>query len=94
MQSKEQLKAQVKEHLLYLGLRPLHGRLAFVHQGQVVELQIDESLYRGPYVVVLEHGRAVREFRAQGGDYDWSAIAATIISVAEGRPTQGRSCAA
>jgi len=91
MQSKEQLKAQVKEHLLYLGLRPLHGRLAFVHQGQVVELQIDESLYRGPYVVVLEHGRAVREFRAQGGDYDWSAIAATIISVAEGRPTQGRS---
>jgi len=70
----------------------LHGKLAFVHKGQIVELSVDESLYRGPFVAVLERGRAVREFRAQAGDYDWNAIAEAVIDVAEGRTaTQGRS---
>ena len=91
MQSKETLQLTLKEHLLYRGLRPLHGRLAFVHKGEIVELHIDESLYRGPFVTVLERGRVVREFRAQAGNYDWDGIAATVIGVAEGRKTEGRS---
>lgn len=91
MQSRETLQLTLKEHLLYRGLRPLHGRLAFVHKGEIVELDIDESLYRGPFVTVLERGRVVREFRAQGGNYDWDGIAAAVIEVAEGRGTEGRS---
>ena len=91
MQSRETLQLTLKEHLLYRGLRPLHGRLAFVHKGEIVELHIDESLYRGPFVTVLERGRVVRQFRAQGGNYDWDGIAATVIEVAEGRKTEGRS---
>jgi hypothetical protein len=91
MKSKETLQMSLKEHLLYRGLRPLHGRLAFVHKGEIVELTVDESLYRGPFVAVLERGRAVREFRAHAGDYDWDGIAAAVIAVAEGRATEGRS---
>jgi hypothetical protein len=85
------LTAELKEHLLYRGLRPLHGQLAFAYKGQVVQLAVDESLYRGRFVAVLDHGRPVREFRAQGGQYDWDAIAATIVEVAEGRVAHGRS---
>ena len=91
MQAKERLKADLKEHLLHRGLRPLHGQLAFDHKGQVVELAVDESLYRGRFVAVLEAGRPVREFRGQAGHYDWDAIAQAVIGVAEGRVTQGRS---
>jgi len=91
MPSKERLKSDLKEHLLYRGLRPLHGQLAFVHKGQVVQLAVDESLYRGRFVAVLDAGRPVREFRAQAGHYDWDAIAQAVIEVAEGRVTHGRS---
>jgi hypothetical protein len=91
MQTKEQLKTVLKEHLVYRGLRPVRGQLAFMHKGKIVELQVHESLYRGPFVVVLERGRAVREFRAHAGDYDWNGIAEAVIDVAEGRAAQGRS---
>jgi hypothetical protein len=91
MQSRDTLQLTLKEHLLYRGLRPLHGRLAFVHKGEIVELHIDESLYRGPFVTVMERGRAVREFRSRDGNYDWDGIAATVIEVAEGRKDEGRS---
>ena len=91
MPSKERLKSDLKEHLLYRGLRPLHGQLAFVHKGQVVQLAVDESLYRGRFVAVLDAGWPVREFRAKAGHYDWDAIAQAVIEVAEGRVTHGRS---
>jgi hypothetical protein len=91
MRSTETLTAELKEHLLYRGLRPLHGQLAFAYKGHIVQLAVDQSLYRGPFVAVLEHGRPVREFRAQSGQYDWDAIAAAVIDVAEGRSARGRS---
>jgi len=91
MRSTQTLTAELKEHLLYRGLRPLHGQLAFAYKGRIVQLAVDESLYRGPFVSVLAHGRPVREFRAQAGQYDWDAIAAAVIDVAEGRATHGRS---
>ena len=92
MPSKEELKTILREHLVYRGLRPLHnGQLAFVHKGRIVQLQVNESLYRGPFVSVLERGRAVCEFRAHGGEFDWNAIANAVVGVAEGRPAQGRS---
>jgi len=53
MRSRESLTQELKEHLLYRGLRPLHGQLAFAHKGQIVQLAVDESLYRGPFVAVL-----------------------------------------
>lgn len=91
MDRKQDLTQLLKEQLLYRGLKPLRGRLAFVHKGCIVDLAVDESLYRGPYVSVLERGRPVREFRTQGGDYDWDGIAAAVVDVAEGRSAQGRS---
>ena len=91
MQARERLTQHLKEHLRLRGLRPLHGQLAFAYKGQVIELAVDESLYRGPFISVLERGRPVREFRAQSGHYDWDAIAAAVIDVAEGRVAHGRS---
>ena len=91
MRSTEKLTTELKEHLLYRGLRPLHGQLAFAYKGHIVQLAVDQSLYRGPFVSVLEHGRPVREFRAHAGQYDWDGIAAAVIDVAEGRATRGRS---
>src|SRR5690242_6400096 len=91
MQSRETLQLTLKEHLLYRGLRPLHGRCAFMHKGEIVEVSVDQSLYRGPFVTVMERGRAVREFRGRDGNYDWDGIAATVIEVAEGRKSEGRS---
>lgn len=91
MQSTETLTQALREHLLHRGLRPLHGKLAFVHKGQVVELHIDETLYRGRFVTVQDGGRTVREFRSHSGEYDWNAIAAAIVDVAEGHTAHGRS---
>jgi len=92
MQGIDALKAALRENLSRRGLRALHGQLAFVHRGRIVELSVDESLYRGPYVAVREQGRTVREFRAQDGAYDWNAIANAIVDVAEGRAaTHGRT---
>jgi hypothetical protein len=92
MHRTDALKAALRDNLLQRGLRALHGQLAFVHRGRIVQLAVDESLYRGPFVVVLEQGRPVREFRAHDGAYDWNAIANAIVDVAEGRPaTHGRA---
>jgi hypothetical protein len=92
MHGTDALKAALRDNLLRRGLRPLHGQLAFVHKGRIVELSVDESLYRGPFVSVLEQRRTVREFRAHHGSYDWNAIANAIVDVAEGRSaTHGRS---
>ena len=92
MHTTDALKAALKENLIQRGLRALHGQLAFVHRGRIVQLAVDESLYRGPFVTVLEQGRIVREFRAHDGTYDWNAIANAIVDVAEGRSaTHGRS---
>lgn len=92
MHTTDALKAALTENLIQRGLRALHGQLAFVHRGRVVRLAVDQSLYRGPFVMVLEQGRSVREFRAHDGAYDWNAIANAIVDVAEGRSaTHGRS---
>src|SRR3954451_5499781 len=89
MHARERLTQHLKEHLRQRELRPQHRQLAFAYKGHVIELAVDESLYRGPFVSVLERGRPVREFRAQGGHYDWDAIAAAVIDVAEGRVAHG-----
>jgi hypothetical protein len=85
MRSKEALKSMLKQHLMYRGLRAVQGRLAFSYKGEIVELDVNESLYRGTYIAIVERGRAVREFRAHDGEYDWNAIAVTVMEVAEAR---------
>ena len=91
MRDRETLERVVREQLLHRGLRPLRGRLAFVHKGSVVELCVDHTLYRGTFVAVQERGRTVREFRVHAGEYDWDAIAAAVIDVAEGASALGRA---
>jgi hypothetical protein len=91
MRDRETLERLVREQLLYRGLRPVRGRLAFVHKGTVVELCVDHTLYRGTFVAVQERGRTVHEFRVHAGEYDWDAIAAGVIDVAEGAAAQGRA---
>ena len=67
------------------GLIALAGKLTFTHKGQAVALVVDQSIYRGHFVSVLDHGRKVCEFRMGGGDFDWDAMAASVIGVAERR---------
>lgn len=90
MQAKEALKSLLKQNLMYRGLRAVQGRLAFSYKGEIVELAVDESLYRGTFIAVLERGRSVREFRAYDGDYDWNAIAVAVMEVAEARTASAR----
>jgi hypothetical protein len=91
MRNRDELERVIKEQLLYRGLRPVRGKLAFAHKGAIVELCIDYTLYRGAFIAVQERGRTVREFRAQAGDYDWDALAAAVVDVAEGRAAVGRA---
>jgi hypothetical protein len=65
------------------GLTRAPGAFAFVYKGQKVKVAIEASVYRGYFVTVYDGLRPTRQFRACYGAYDWNAIAAHIIEVAE-----------
>jgi hypothetical protein len=90
LKSSDALERSLKLEMLYRGLQPVRGELAFVHKGATVDVAIDHSVYRGALVSVQARGRTVRAFRAQSGTYDWDAIASAIIDTAEGRVAQDR----
>jgi hypothetical protein len=90
MRSKDALKSMLKQNLMYRGLRAVQGRLAFSYRGEIVEVEVNESIYRGTYVAVMERGRAAREFRAHNGEYDWNAVAVAVMEVAEARNPRAR----
>jgi hypothetical protein len=56
-----------------------------MHEREVVELAIEQSVYTGYFVVVLDGRRKPRHFRARAGGYDWNAIAACVIETADQR---------
>lgn len=70
------------------GLERVDGPLAFAHNGQVVTLSIEPSVYTGYRVTVHDRGQPARQFRAHAGNYDWNAIANLIIEIAESRLEQ------
>jgi hypothetical protein len=70
------------------GLARVPGKLAFVCKGQVVEVSIERSVYRGFFVTVHDRARAPVQFRERAGDFDWNAIAATIVAIAQSRLPQ------
>ncbi len=67
------------------GLARVPGKLAFVYKGQAVELSIEQSVYRGYLVTVRDRGRPPVQFRERAGDFDWNAVAATIVAIAQSR---------
>lgn len=81
-----ELEAMVVRNLTMRGLTRVPNRLAFMHEREVVELTIEQSVYTGYFVVVLDAHRKPRHFRARAGDHDWNAIAACVVETAEGRP--------
>ncbi|HVO89346.1 MAG TPA: hypothetical protein VMV45_12450 [Casimicrobiaceae bacterium] len=80
-----QLAALATRALASRGLTRAPGDLAFTHKGQVVELTIDRSVYRGHFVTVHDGRRSKQQFRAIAGGYDWNAIARAIVEIAEAR---------
>jgi len=84
----------VVRNLTMRGLTRVPNRLAFVHEREVVELAIEQSVYTGYFVVVLDAHRKPHHFRARAGAYDWNAIAACIIEVANRRPAAAKPVAA
>lgn len=85
MEAREQLITILTSHLLARGLRRVPGRLAFMHQGQTVEIETDQTVYRGYFVCVLDGPRRSREFRSGAAGFDWDAIAAAVVKVATSR---------
>jgi hypothetical protein len=85
MEKRRELEALLTEQLLSRGLGRVDGQLAFVHRGQAVTLNVDETIYRGYFITVLDRGHKVVEFRAGIDTYDWNAIAALIVDLAERR---------
>jgi hypothetical protein len=67
------------------GLARAPDALAFIHNGHRVEVTIDKSVYRGYFITVHAAQRPELQFRAVAGGYDWNAIAACIVEIAEGR---------
>src|SRR4051812_7317292 len=66
MQNSE-LQNLITRKLRARGLIAVPGKLTFTHKGQAVALVVDQSIYRGHFVTVLDHGRKVCEFRMAGG---------------------------
>ena len=77
------LKILAVHSLAQHGLARAPGALAFVHKGQTVKVAIEASVYRGYFVTVYDGLRPTRQFRARADAYDWNAIAAHIIEIAE-----------
>jgi hypothetical protein len=85
MGTRNELEGLLTGHMLARGLGRVQGVLEFVHKDQNVTLTVDETIYRGYFITVIENGQKVREFRAGVGGFNWGAIAATIMEVAERR---------
>ena len=85
LESEQQVVALLTASLRNRGLVRVPGPLAFAHRGESVALSIDRSVYRGFYVTVHDRGRPVRQFRANGGNYDWNSIANLIVEIAQSR---------
>ena len=66
----------------------------FVHKGQMVEVSVERSVYRGHFISVHDGRQPPRQFRAIAGGYDWNVIAAYIKEVAERRASSPVSVAA
>lgn len=83
MQNVKQLEAILEQQLAQRALARAPGPLAFVYQGNVVRVTVNESLYRGLFVTVHDKPCGTRQFRARSGDYDWDAIAEAIVATVE-----------
>ena len=85
------LEALLAWQLQSRGLRRVEDRMAFVHRGQVVEIKVGATIYRGYFIAVMNRGHKVREFRAGAAGFDWSAVAAAITGVAQARVVEQRA---
>jgi hypothetical protein len=85
MTTQLELENLITRKLRAHSLTRVAGELAFSHRGQAVTLDIDQSIYRGYFITVLDGARKVREFRAVQGDFDWDTMARSIINVADAR---------
>jgi hypothetical protein len=85
MDSPADMEALVTRNLANQGLPRVPGVLAFLHKGEAVKVTIDQSVYTGYFVTVHDGPRIARQFRARAGVYEWTAIAAQIVEIAESR---------
>ena len=85
MKANLELENLITRKLRARSLIRVPGELAFSHRGQAVSLEIDESIYRGYFITVLDGTRKVREFREVQGDFDWDGVTRSIIEVADAR---------
>jgi len=81
-----EIEALVVRNLTSRGLTRVPHRLAFMHEREVVEVAIEQSVYSGYFVAVLDGHRKPHRFRARAGGYDWNAIAACVVETAQQRP--------
>lgn len=81
------LEGYATRMLMQRGLTRASGELAFAHHGQLVQVSIDRSVYRGHVLSVHDGRRPPQQFRQKAGDFDWNAIAAAIVEIAERRLT-------
>jgi hypothetical protein len=83
MQHVRQLERILEQQLAQRSIARAPGPMAFVHQGNVVRVTVNESLYRGLFVTVHDKPYGSRQFRACAGTYDWDAIAEAIVEIVE-----------
>lgn len=83
-----EIETLVTRHLTTRGLTRVPGQFAFAHKGEAIKLSVEQSVYTGHFVSVHEGGRVARQFRARAGVYEWAAIAALIVELAESRLQQ------
>jgi hypothetical protein len=79
------IATMVVRNLTMRGLARVPNRLAFAHNGEVVDIVVEHSVYTGYLIVIVDGRRKLQHFRARDGDYDWSAIAAFIVQAANNR---------
>lgn len=79
------LETVLERQMRRRGLARAPDALAFIHNGQIVRLEIGESVYRGPIVTVHDSGQRPHQFRSLEGQFDWDAIAACIMVVSARR---------
>ena len=80
-----EIETLLTRYLAHEGLTRVPGPLAFAHKGEPVKVSIDQSVYTGHFITVHDGTRVARQFRARGGSYEWGAIAALIMEIAESR---------
>ena len=83
MDARHSLEMALTHHLGSRGLRRTERRLAFMHNGTAVALEINSTIYRGYYVAIWDRGEKLVEFRAGHGGFDWDAIAAAVMATAD-----------